>query len=140
MNDVIDVCIKESLKSLEHGDVPIGAVVMHNGQKIAQSHNTRQRDCSILGHAEINAIILASAYLKTWNLSDCDLYVTLKPCSMCETIIKQSRIRSVYYLLDKLDYKKEYSKTSFHKIITESKHSDEQMYHDILADFFKDKR
>ena len=79
----------------------------------------------------------ASKILERWNLSDCELYVTLKPCSMCSEIIKQSRILKVYYLLDKLDYKKEFSKSKFLKF--ESKEN-EQMYSKILSDFFKDKR
>ena len=81
------------------------------------------------------AIRKAEKKLKDWRLFDCDLYVTLKPCSMCETIIKQARIKNVYYLLEKLNSKKEYNKTNFIKIS-----ENEQMYHNILQDFFKKKR
>ena len=108
-----------------------------NGKILAKGHNTREFNHDILGHAEINVIREASKILKRWNLADCELYVTLKPCSMCTEIIKQSRILKVFYLLDKLDYKKEFSKSEFFKIESSK---NEQMYHKMISDFFKDKR
>ena len=109
----IDVCIEEAKLSYQQGDVPIGAVIVQNGKILAKGHNTREFNHDVLGHAEINVIREASKILKRWNLADCELYVTLKPCSMCTEIIKQSRILKVFYLLDKLDYKKEFSKSEF---------------------------
>lgn len=135
MNKYIDICLDEARISYQQSDVPIGAILVKNDEIIAKSHNTRELDNSILGHAEINVILEASKVLNRWNLSDCELYVTLKPCSMCMEVIKQSRIRKIYYLLDKPDYKKEFTKSEFIKI-SES----EQMYQKMLADFFKDKR
>ena len=137
MDKYIDVCLDEARISYQQSDVPIGAIIVKNGEIIAKSHNTREMDKSILGHAEINAILSASKLLNRWNLSDCELYVTLKPCSMCIEIIKQSRILKVFYLLDKLDYKKEFSKSEFFKIESSK---NEQMYHKMISDFFKDKR
>jgi len=80
------------------------------------------------------AIKNASENKKTWKLNDCDLYVTLKPCSMCESVIRQSRIRNVYYLTEKLDFKKEYNKTNVRKIenVTD--------YELLLKKFFEIKR
>ena len=72
--------------------------------------------------------------MNNWNLDGCDMYVTLKPCSMCMEIIKQSRIRNVYYLLDKPSSKKEFSKTKFREI-TEINYKEE--YLAILQNFFK---
>ncbi len=137
MNKYIDICLDEARISYQQSDVPIGAILVKNGEIIAKSHNTRELDNSILGHAEINVILEASKVLNRWNLSDCELYVTLKPCSMCMEVIKQSRIRKIYYLLDKPDYKKEFTKSEFIKI---SESESEQMYQKMLADFFKDKR
>lgn len=136
MNDIWNVCFEESLISYQQGDVPVGAVVVRNGEIVAKSHNTREKEHKITGHAEINVILSACELLKRWNLGDCELYVTLKPCSMCAEVIKQARILNVYYLLDKLDYKKEFSKTSFNKI--ENEHV--QKYAEILSSFFKEKR
>ena len=137
MNKYIDICLDEARISYQQSDVPIGAILVKNDEIIAKSHNTRELDNSILGHAEIYVILEASKVLNRWNLSDCELYVTLKPCSMCMEVIKQSRIRKIYYLLDKPDYKKEFTKSEFIKI---SESESEQMYQKMLADFFKDKR
>ncbi len=112
----IEEALKISDESLKTNDVPIGAIVVYNGEIIGTGYNTREKDGIILGHAEINAILSASKNRNTWNLSDCDLYVTLKPCSMCMEIIKQSRINNVYYLLEKPMNKKEYDKTKLIKI------------------------
>lgn len=131
----------EAGKSILTGDVPIGAVIVDNkGQIIAKSHNTREKNSNILEHAEINAIVEASRYLNRWNLADCSLYVTLKPCSMCQEVIKQSRIKEVFYLLDKLEQKKEYSKTKIEKISENTANFYEQLYLEMLQDFFKRKR
>lgn len=141
MIENIELCIEEAKKSFENGDVPIGAVLVdNNGKIIAKSHNTREKTHNILGHAEINVILEASKVLNRWNLSDCTLYVTLKPCSMCQEIIKQSRIKEVYYLLDKLEQKKEFSKTKITKIEEKSERFYEQLYLEILQSFFRQKR
>ena len=132
----IDETIEEAKKSLLTEDVPIGALIVLNDEIISYGYNTREKDHSILGHAEINAIEQATKKLKRWNLSDCELYVSLEPCSMCKEIIKQTRLKKVYYLLSKPDSKKEYDKTQFIKLESNSK----QMYANILSDFFKKKR
>lgn len=110
MNYMIEA-INESKKAFYKKEVPVGAIVVFNNKIIAKSHNSRILNNDVTCHAEINAIRLASSIIGDWRLNDCDLYVTLKPCSMCMEVIKQSRIRNVYYLLDKLDNKKEYNKT-----------------------------
>lgn len=121
-------------KSLENNDVPVGAVIVKDGNVLAFGYNTREKDQNVLGHAEINAILEAQKILNNWNLSGCDLYVTLVPCSMCLEIIKQSRIDTIYYLLDKPASKKEFYKTKMQKI---NDASYENKYADILSDFFK---
>lgn len=136
MKDYFLICVEEAKKSLLTNDVPIGALIVKDGQIISYGHNTREECNNILGHAEVNAIIMASDALKNWNLNGCDLYVTLEPCSMCKEIIKQSRISNVYYLLSKPSFKKEYDRTLFAKKSSKN----EQMYADILAAFFKKMR
>ena len=136
MDDYFNVCLDEAKIAYNDGDVPVGAVIVNNGNIISRAHNTRDKENNVLGHAEINAILLASTKLGRWNLNDCELYVSLKPCSMCLEIIKQSRIDHVYYILDKLNYKKEYDRTILHKINSQN----ERMYADLLSKFFKNKR
>ncbi len=137
MNNNIDKIIKESKLSLDSMDVPIGAIIVKDGVLVASGFNTREKNQSVLGHAEINCILKAKEKLNNWNLSGCDMYVTLKPCSMCTEIIKQSRINNVYYLLDKPEEKKDFYKTRFEKLNEKNK---EQEYLEILSNFFKELR
>lgn len=132
--EIFNILMENTNKSLENNDVPVGAVIVKDGKVLAFGYNTREKDQNVLGHAEINAILEAQKILNNWNLSSCDLYVTLVPCSMCLEIIKQSRIDNIYYLLDKLASKKEFYKTKMQKI---NDASYENKYADILSDFFK---
>ena len=137
MKEYFNLCIKLAQKAYKKNEVPIGAIIVKDNQILAKSYNLREKKHDITAHAEVIAIKKAASKLKKWNLSDCELFVTLKPCSMCEEIIKQSRIKKVYYLYDKLDYKKEYDKTIFElsqDVILLDK------YGKILSDFFKIKR
>ena len=129
--------IKLAERAVKHNEVPISAIIVKNNKILAKAYNKRERKHDVLNHAEVIAIKKASKKLKDWKLFDCDLYVTLKPCSICENIIKQSRIKNVYYLLEKSENKKEYNKTKF---IKTNNCTYEQMYEYILHDFFKKKR
>lgn len=136
MNDkYLKQLIKLAKKASKKNEVPISAIIVKDGKIISKAFNKRIKNNNVLDHAEIMAIRKAEKKLKDWRLFDCDLYVTLKPCSMCEIIIKQARIKNVYYLLEKLNSKKDYNKTNFIKIS-----ENEQMYYSILQDFFKKKR
>ena len=89
--------LKEAVKAYQLGEVPVGAVIVFNNKIIARGHNTRELSQSVLGHAEINAIKKASKKIGSWRLEDCDIYVTLEPCSMCSGAIIQSRIKNLYF-------------------------------------------
>lgn len=134
MKSLYKECISLAKKSAKNGDIPVGAVIIKDGIIIGKGYNTREKENNILGHAEINAIMQATKKMNNWNLSDSDMYVTLKPCSMCMEIIKQSRIKNVYYLLDKPCNKKEFFKTKF-KNLDENGYNGE--YLEILQSFFK---
>ena len=137
MKQYIDEIMKLAHKSLKSGDIPVGAIVVKNNRIIGKGYNTREKDKNILGHAEINAIKNAIKAENTWKLSDCDIYVTLKPCNMCLEIIKQARIKNIYYLLDKLDYKKEFNKTNIHNI---NNNNIEKEYMKLINSFFSNLR
>lgn len=137
MDNIWKIAIETAKKSLESADIPVGALIVKDNEIIGIGYNTREKNQSIIGHAEINAIIVASNKLSNWNLGNCDMYVTLKPCSMCQEVIKQSRIRNVYYLLDKPASKLEYSKTNFEKIELNLL---EYEYNEILSTFFANLR
>ncbi len=82
--------------ALSEGEIPVGAVIVKNGEIIASGKNEKeQKNCAVY-HAEINAIISASEKLG-WRLEDCEMYVTLQPCVMCAGAIVSSRIKRVIY-------------------------------------------
>ena len=87
--------IRQAKKAAALGEVPIGCVIVHDGQVIGRGYNRRNTDKSTLAHAEITAIKRASKKLGDWRLEECTLYVTLEPCQMCAGAIIQSRIPRV---------------------------------------------
>ena len=81
----------------EDGEVPVGCVIVRNGQMIGRGRNRREKLTSALAHAEIEAIAQANLTLGSWRLDGCDLYVTLEPCPMCAGAILNARIQHVWY-------------------------------------------
>ena len=131
-SEFLNVAIKESNKCYKYDDVPVGAVIVKNNKIISKSHNTREKNNQIISHAEINAILKANRKLKNYFLYDCDLYVTLEPCSMCKKVINSARIRNVYYILKKEDSKKEYEKTTYQHVDSEQS----KLYSKKMKSFF----
>lgn len=80
-----------------HGEVPVGAVIMRNGKVLATGRNSMREAGDPTAHAEFNAIRAALAADGTGRLSDCDLYVTLEPCTMCAGAIAHVKLRRLYY-------------------------------------------
>lgn len=136
MEKYVDYLYKLCVKAAKNNDVPIAAIVECNGKIIGEGYNTREKDQSILGHAEINAIKMAVSAINNWNLCGCNIYVTLKPCNMCMEIIKQCRISNIYYILDKSDSKLEYNKTCVQKV----DNVDASNFKKILSNFFEEMR
>ncbi len=89
--------IDESLKSVETGSSPFGAVVVKNGQVIAEAHNMVVPNNDPTAHAEVMCIRLACQKLNTFDLSGCILYTSCEPCPMCLNAIKWSNITEIYY-------------------------------------------
>jgi len=87
----------EAQKAYDKDEVPVGAVVVMNGQIIGTGHNCRENENDPTMHAEIVAIRAASKHLKSWRLNGCELFVTLEPCPMCAGAIIQSRIERVIF-------------------------------------------
>ena len=87
----------EARKSLDLDEVPVGAIIVNNGKILARAHNLKNKNNSSLAHAEMLVIEEASRKLQNWRLNNCDIYVTLEPCPMCASAIKQSRISNIYY-------------------------------------------
>ncbi len=88
--------LKEAKKAAEKLEVPVGCVIVKDGEIIARAHNQKETKTDTTKHAEILAIQKASKKLQAWRLLDCEMYVTLEPCSMCAGAMIQSRIKKVY--------------------------------------------
>jgi len=92
----MEQALKEAEKARKKGEMPVGAVVVKDGVIISRGHNEKEAKNDSTLHAEITAIKRASKKLGSWRLTDCDLYVTLEPCTMCAGAIIQARIRNLY--------------------------------------------
>ena len=88
--------LKEARKALEIEEVPVGAVIVKDGKVIARAHNTKETKKDATCHAEILAIKKACKKLNSWRLLDCEMYVTLEPCTMCTGALVNSRIKKLY--------------------------------------------
>jgi tRNA(adenine34) deaminase len=91
------LALREADKARAKGEVPVGAVVAFEGRVVGRGHNRTETRQSALEHAEQVALKAASKKLGSWRLNDCDLYVTLEPCTMCGGAIVLSRIRTLVY-------------------------------------------
>ena len=88
--------IKEAEKAYKKLEVPVGAIIVKDGKIVARAYNQKETKTDTTKHAEILAIQKASKKLKSWRLIDCEMYVTLEPCTMCAGAIINSRIKKVY--------------------------------------------
>ena len=93
----MQAAIAEAKKAGDAGEVPIGAVIVIDGEIIARAHNLRETEQSSIAHAEVLAIHDACKQLGTWRLEGAELFVTLEPCPMCAGAIMLSRIKRVVY-------------------------------------------
>ena len=99
----MDIAIEEARKALLENEVPVGCVIVKNGEIIAKAHNKKETMNMVTRHSEIIAIEEASKKINNWRLNDCDIYITLEPCPMCASAIKQARISNIYCGLSNSD-------------------------------------
>ena len=93
----MDVALEEARLAADEGEVPIGAVVVHEGALVSRAHNRREEDADPAAHAEFLAMELAARKLGRWRLTGCTVYVTLEPCLMCAGLMVNARVdRCVY--------------------------------------------
>lgn len=134
--------LKEAKKALDKEEVPVGAIIVKGGKIIARAHNQKETKNIATEHAEILAINKACKKLNSWRLLDCEMYVTLEPCSMCAGALINSRIKKIYIgtddlktgacgsVLNLLDYK-------FNHKVEVEKYILKDECEKILKDFFK---
>ena len=101
--EYLDLAFKYAEKAYKKDEIPIGVVIVKDNQVISCGFNIKEEKQSVLKHAELIAIEKAEKKLGNWRLDNCDLYVTLDPCPMCASAIKQSRIQNVFSALENSD-------------------------------------
>lgn len=98
--EFMQIAIKEAQIAEENGDVPIGAVIVYENQIIGRAYNQREQLQDPTAHAEIIALTQAAAFIESWRLHGCTMYVTLEPCTMCAGALVLSRIDRLVYGCD----------------------------------------
>ena len=121
-------------KAIKHNEVPVSCIITKDDKIISKAYNNKITKHDPTAHAEIIAIRKAAKKLKTWNLNECRLYVTLYPCKMCLDVINEARIKEVYYILD--NEKEINNNVKITKINSEKNES----FQEELKGFFKNKR
>ena len=91
------IALGEAQSALQEGEVPVGAVIVHQNRIIARAHNQRERLNDPTAHAEMIALTQAAAFLESWRLEGCTIYVTLEPCPMCAGALVLARIDRLVY-------------------------------------------
>lgn len=142
----MEIALAEARAAGSRGEVPIGAVIVHQGTIIARAGNRTREFNDVTAHAEVLAIREAGKALQSERLVDCDLYVTLEPCAMCATAISFARIRRLYYGAS--DPKgggvehgpRFYTQPTCHHVPEIYAGFSEGNSQKILRDFFRDKR
>ena len=138
--------LKEAKKAYKKDEIPVGAVIVKDNKIIARAHNLKESKNNSVYHAEILAIQKACKKLNSWRLLDCEMYVTLEPCSMCAGALINSRIKKVYIGTadektgacgSKLNLLEDFK---FNHIVEIEKYILKDECEEILKDFFKNLR
>ena len=137
---VLDLLLKQAKKAYKKGEIPVSAVILNkNGDLISSGFNNRQNNYSVLGHAEVSTILKAERKIKDWRLDGYYMIVTLEPCNMCSTIIKESRLDKVLYFLSKTnDNDSREINIDKEQIFNYEEYS--IIFKKLLTDFFNNKR
>lgn len=93
----MQLALEEARAALAHDDIPVGAVLVRDGKVLARGRNEREKACSPVAHAEVQALVAGAAAHGHWNLTGTVLYVTLEPCAMCSGALVQARVSEVVY-------------------------------------------
>lgn len=99
----MDMAISEAKKAALEDEVPVGCVIVFNDNVISKAYNKKESLKMVTGHAEIIALEEASNKMNNWRLDGCDVYITLEPCPMCASALKQARVNHIYCGLSNSD-------------------------------------
>ena len=135
------MALAEAHKALEKGEVPIGAVVVGGDRVLARAHNLTETLCDVTAHAEMQAITMAANQLGGKYLTDCTLYVTVEPCTMCAGAIGWAQLpRLVYGCADEKRGYSRFAPRALHPKATVSSGILEAECRQMMQDFFREKR
>ena len=99
----MDLAIEQAKNAVKNGEVPVGCVIVKNNEVIASAYNMKETYMCATKHAEIKKKKKASKVLNNWRLDGCDVYVTLEPCPMCASALKQARVNNIFCGLSNSD-------------------------------------
>lgn len=134
-NQILNALIRETNKAIIKDEVPVGCVITKKSKIISRGYNQKISKNDPTAHAEIVAIKKACKKIGSWNLNDCELYVTLKPCNMCLSVINETRIKKIYYIVDNI------KNVNNNMIITKINNKKyEEFFSNTISTFFKKKR
>ncbi len=135
------MALAEAHKALEKGEVPIGAVVVGGDRVLARAHNLTETLCDVTAHAEMQAITMAANQLGGKYLTDCTLYVTVEPCTMCAGAIGWAQLpRLVYGCADEKRGYSRFAPRALHPKATVSSGILEAECRKMMQEFFREKR
>lgn len=143
--DFMTEALSEARLALEEGEIPVGCVIVKDGQIIGRGHNEKEARQDASAHAEVLAIQRAAKTLNNWRLNGCQLYVTLEPCPMCASLITQSRLREVFVAQHEVQSGAfgtvlDLTKDPLNKVEVFVTWDYRQEAQDLLAEFFQQKK
>lgn len=127
-----------SKKAYDMDEIPVAAIIVKDNKIIGEGINNRKNNNSVIGHAEIKAIEMASNKIGDWRLNQCIMYVSLKPCMMCTGAILESRIDKVYYLCDRTNVR--FDSSDYINLFKLQYKEESEKYMKLLQLFFENKR
>lgn len=145
-NNYMKLAFEQAKIAFFNNEVPIGAIIVKDGEILGTGYNKKENLHKCTAHAEIIAIEEATKKLNNWRLDGCEMYVTLEPCPMCASAIKQSRISTVYAALSNSDKNNSqilgliFKKDNINPAVKFYNNINPQLSKDLLNDFFKKQR
>ena len=132
INKVEKELYKLLLKAYKKKEIPVSAIVIYKNKIIAKAYNKKNICNNALLHAEVICLQKAYKKLHRWNLSDCEMYVTLEPCELCKLLIEESRIKQVFYFIPKNECSNKYKKTKYKQMYVNTNNQ----FVEMLKNFF----
>lgn len=132
--------MKDAYKAYKKGEIPVSALILDSDNKvISHAYNNRQKKYSVLGHAEILAILKAEQKLKDWRLDGYKMVVVLEPCDMCSMVISKCRLDEVWYFVPQKDSSVR-SSIEIKKFLVRNCHGEKEKFSNLLLKFFNNMR